>query len=159
MGFNSIRVSALDVFARANYLNLLAFIVGILIFFRLTRGLSWLSRIPVAIVIGIGSAITLRGMIDSQIIAQVKATGLPLTGNMMTVFNNIIIIVAMLTGMGYFIFIKRPTKGILSMPWTVGRYFLFLCFGASFGATLYGRSSVFIDRLWFLLSDWLGILR
>ena len=39
----------------------------------------------------------------------------------------------------------------------IGRYIMMIGFGTAFGNTVQGRISLFLNRLSFLLTDWMGI--
>ena len=101
--------------------------------------------------VGIGTGMAIRGTIGSQIVEQIRATLIaPNT------FNNIVIIVGVLTTMAYFFF-SWEQKGILGPAARLGRIIMMVTFGASFGNTVMGRMSLLIDRLQFLLLQWLQV--
>jgi hypothetical protein len=72
--------------------------------------------------------------------------------------NNAIIVFGTLGVLAYFYFSKEH-KGVLKHVSTFGRCIMMVSFGAAFGSTVMGRMALLIDRLHFLYSNWLGIVR
>jgi len=139
-------------------LLLVPFAFGILLFSRFTKKFSWLSRWPMALIIGIYAGITVVGYGSGDLILQIHANLLPLwTDNWFTSFNNILLTVGVITGLIYFFFSKEH-KGALGAGAKVGIWFLMISFGASFGYTVMSRMSLLIGRIYFLLGNWLHIL-
>ena len=139
-------------------LLLVPFAFGIFLFSRFTKKFSWLSRWPMALIIGIYAGITIVGYGSGDLILQIQANLLPLwTDNWLTSFNNILLTVGVITGLIYFFFSKEH-KGALGAGAKVGIWFLMISFGASFGYTVMSRMSLLIGRIYFLLGNWLHIL-
>jgi hypothetical protein len=139
-------------------LLLVPFAFGILLFSRFTKKFSWLSRWPMALIIGIYAGITIVGYGSGDLILQIQANLLPLwTDNWLTSFNNILLTVGVITGLIYFFFSKEH-KGALGAGAKIGIWFLMISFGASFGYTVMSRMSLLIGRIYFLLGNWLHIL-
>lgn len=66
------------------------------------------------------------------------------------------------TGVTYFLMTTRYTKhlgGSVSIIPKVGRWFLMIAFGASFGNASMGFMSFLLGRVLFLVRDWLGLSR
>ena len=128
-------------------------VLGLFLYTRYFKDIAWLSRFPLAILVGIGTGLAIRGTIGSQIGNQVKSTVLPLDS-----INNAIIVFGTLGVLAYFYFSKEH-KGVLKHVSTFGRCIMMVSFGAAFGSTVMGRMALLIDRLHFLYSNWLGIVR
>jgi hypothetical protein len=79
-----------------------------------------------------------------------SALGVPLGG--------LLILLGTVSVLYYFFFSleRGPVGKVVSK---IGVLFLMVSFGASFGYTVMGRISLFIDRAQFLLGAWLGIGR
>lgn len=139
-------------------LLLVPFAFGILLFSRFTKKFSWLSRWPMALIIGIYAGITVVGYGSGDLILQIRANLLPLwTDNWLTSFSNILLTLGVITGLIYFFFSKEH-KGALGAGAKVGIWFLMISFGASFGYTVMSRMSLLIGRIYFLMGNWLHIL-
>jgi hypothetical protein len=139
-------------------LLLIPFAFGILLFSRFTNRFGWLSRWPMALIIGIYAGITIVGYGSGDLILQIHANLLPLwTDHWLTSVNNILLTVGVITGLIYFFFSKEH-KGALGTGAKVGIWFLMISFGASFGYTVMSRMSLLIGRMYFLLGNWLHII-
>ncbi|MCK4404762.1 MAG: hypothetical protein KAW02_06675 [candidate division Zixibacteria bacterium] len=139
-------------------LLLVPFAFGILLFSRFTKKFSWLSRWPMALIIGIYAGITIVGYGSGDLILQIQANLLPLwTDNWLTSLNNILLTVGVITGLIYFFFSKEH-KGAFGGVAKIGIWFLMISFGASFGYTVMSRMSLLIGRVYFLLGTWLHLL-
>ena len=133
-------------------------IFGLLLFSRFTKKFSWLSRWPMALIIGIYAGITIVGYGSGDLILQIQANLLPLwTDNWFTSLNNILLTVGVITGLIYFFFSKEH-KGALGVGSKIGIWFLMISFGASFGYTVMSRMSLLIGRVYFLMGNWLHLL-
>ncbi|MCX7785228.1 MAG: hypothetical protein N2201_03230 [candidate division WOR-3 bacterium] len=134
-------------------------IVGALYFTRFIPRVSWLVRIPIAIVMGYGAGASIPRGIDAGIIEQIRAT--IVTRNSFSIITNgiwaLVILFGVIATVSYFFF-SRERKGILKPLSYSGIIFIMLGFGASFGYTVMARISLLIGRLTFLLRDWLGII-
>lgn len=133
-----------------NYMFVVPLILGLMLYARFSKKYAWVSRWPMAVLIGLGTGIAMRTVIEAQIIQQISATFLPLiAANAMTTFNNIVIVVMVLSTLYFFTF----TGGTGKVPDAVrklGRYTLMLTFGAAFGATVLTRMTLFIGRFTYL---------
>jgi hypothetical protein len=127
-------------------------VLGMLMFLRFTKKYAPVSRIPLSLIIGVGAGIAIPTYMKAQLIAQIKATMLPLTG-----ISNIIIILSVLSVLTYFYF-SREHKGFTGAGAKLGIYFLMVFFGSTFGYTVMARISLLIGRMQYLLGDWLGLI-
>lgn len=132
---------------------LIPLILGVLLYTRYFKKISWLSRFPLALLVGIGTGLAIRGTVGSQIVSQIKGTILPLNS-----INNILIVLGTLGVLTYFFF-SAEHKGGLKYVSAFGRYVMMVSFGAAFGNTVMGRMALFIGRLQFLYANWLGLIK
>jgi hypothetical protein len=143
-----------------NFLLLIPLALGILLFSRFFARGDWLSRWPIAFILGVYPALRITGFAQGDLVEQVHGTILPLwvPGATGTTINNWLLVGGLLTTLIFFFFSKEH-KGALGGSARVGIYFLMLSFGASYGYTVMARVSLLIGRVMFLLDDWLGLLR
>jgi hypothetical protein len=154
LGYLNIRDQGWNPLVSKGQWNLLVpMILGVLLYTRYNKKLSWMSRFPMALLVGIGTGLAIRGTVGSQIVSQIRSTILPLTS-----LNNVIIIVGTLGTLLYFFF-SFEHKGAMKPVSSFGRYVLMVSFGAAFGSTVMGRMALFIGRLQFLYANWLGIIK
>lgn len=139
-----------------DYLSLISIALGLLMLSRYHSKTRWLNRWPIAVLVGTGVALAMRGMMDSQIIRQILATTIPLTMvRPFETFNSVLILIAVLTTLAYFFFTMEQ-KGAWGITSKIGRYSMMLMFGATFGGTIMTNMTYLIGVLKFLFSDWLG---
>lgn len=134
-------------------------IIGALYFTRFIPKISWLVRIPIAIVMGYYAGASIPRAIDASIVEQVRAT-IVTRSTFLSVYNGIwalVILIGVIATISYFFF-SRERKGILKPLSYTGIIFIMVGFGASFGYTVMARVSLLIGRLTFLLRDWLGLI-
>jgi hypothetical protein len=126
-------------------------ILGLMLFARYFPKIGWLTRIPLAFYIGSTAGIVIMGELHGRVLPQVASTILPLNS-----FDNVLIIVGVLSTLIYFFF-SKPHKGALGWVASGGIGFIMIAFGAHFGYTVMARVSLLIGRIQFLLVDWLQI--
>ena len=149
--------SFMDNMAKANYVE--AFILfipallGILMITRWSQKTSWLSRLPIAFTVGIGAGLGITVSVQGFLLPQIKATLIPIV-----TINAFLVVVAVITTLLYFYFSKEH-KGVIGMGSKIGIIFIMVAFGASFGYTVMARISLLIGRIYFLLHNWLGIIK
>lgn len=143
----------------ANWYKLIPAALGVMMLLRLIPSIDWISRFPVAMIIGTTSGIYFLRYLKSDVINQMTATMFNpfMGGNWVVVFGQLLLIVGTITGVIYFYFSKKH-EGAFGVTAKIGIYFLMVSFGAAFGYTAMARISLLIGRLQFLLGDWLGII-
>ncbi len=136
--------------------------LGVMMLMRLLPKIGWISRWPLAFIVGATAGINLIIYFASNVMVQVEDTVRPLFGNnyeatLYDIFGNIVVAVGTFTGLIYFFFSKEH-KGAFGGAAKIGIFFLMVTFGASFGYTVMSRMSLLIGRIDFLLTDWLRII-
>lgn len=147
----------------ANWFLIIPAIIGILYLTRFIRRLSWMVRIPIAIVMGYGMGVSIPAGIETYFLRQIQGTILTkanfdawYAGNWGIVWS-VILLIGVLATLAYFFF-SVERKGPLRPVARLGIIFIMIGFGASFGYTFMARISLLIGRLQFLLRDWLGVI-
>ncbi|HSQ60451.1 MAG TPA: hypothetical protein VLT84_08465 [Acidobacteriota bacterium] len=143
-----------------NFLLVVPLLLGVLLFSRFFPRGDWLSRWPIAVILGVYPALRITGFGQSDLVEQVHGSILPLWGgvNPGDLINNWLLVVGLLTTLMFFFFSKEH-KGALGGVAKVGIYFLMVSFGASYGYTVMARISLLIGRVMFLVRDWLGAVQ
>jgi hypothetical protein len=132
-------------------------ILGLLLFTRLFGKIGWMSRLSLAMIIGVYVGIKTTGFAQGDFVEQVRASLQPLwTGSLASSLNAILFTIGLITSLLFFFF-SREHKGALGVASKIGIYFLMVGFGAGYGYTVMSRISLLIGRFQFLLHDWLGI--
>ncbi|MEE8576070.1 MAG: hypothetical protein V3T31_02335 [candidate division Zixibacteria bacterium] len=158
-----------------NFFFVIPIILGILLLMRLSKKFGWISRWPLAFIVGTTAGLNFVRYLRSDFIKQVEATFVPLvvnwrgfgdfidnlslsaSGQLVAMITNWVIFVGVFSGLVYFYFSKEH-KGVFGGTARLGIWILMITFGASFGYTVMGRISLLVGRLTFLFGDWLGLI-
>ncbi len=148
-------------------------VLGVMMLLRLVPKIGWISRWPLALIVGSTAGLYMVTYFQSNFLSQLQVTVVPLinfgkihalngASNAEDFFGaylgNIVLVIGTLTGLVYFYFSKEH-KGAMGGAAKIGIYFLMITFGASFGYTVMSRMSLLIGRLYFLFGDWMGIVK
>ena len=138
-------------------------ILGLLMLCRLIPKIGWISRWPLAFIVGATSGLWMMNYLTSNAMSQVQSTIMPVLGEGYNasageIVGNLIIIVGTFSGLVYFFFSKEH-KGAFGATARVGTWGLMITFGAMFGYTVMSRMSLLIGRVDFIFRDWLGLIR
>ena len=137
--------------------------LGVLLLMRLSPKGGWLSRWPLAFIIGTFSGLRLCGFLSADFLGQIKAGVKPLVAfdasgfDLDTTFRNWLLVFGCLAALTYFFFSARQ-KGAVGRVARAGVLLLMITFGAAFGSTVMGRIALLAARLEFLLNDWLWVI-
>jgi hypothetical protein len=153
LSWGTIRDMGLGPLGQGRIIAIVPLVLGLLVYTRFYKPASWMSRIPIGLLVGIGTGMVVRGTIGSDIVGQMRATMLNPTN-----LDNLLILVGVVTTLTYFFFTWRQ-KGVLQSSARVGRLVMMVMFGAIFGNAVMGRMTLLIGRLQFLWGDWLGIAK
>lgn len=163
-----------------NYWFLATLVLGIMLLMRLSPKGAWISRWPLAFIIGTTAGIRLVGFIQADFLSQIRNSIVPLyaeaarhaadgtvmldtAGNPVTGFSiwdslrHIILVVGVLSCLVYFFF-SFEHKGFVGQTARLGIWFLMITFGAAFGYTVMGRIALLSIRIEFLVDDWLWLI-
>ncbi len=134
-------------------------VLGLMMLARFIRQVSWLSRTPMAMIMGYGAGLSIPAMLGAFIMRQVDATIMQLWQGpdvamgglwLWNTFSLWVIFIGVLSTLFYFYF-SIEHKGMVGKLGTVGIWFIMISFGASFGYTVMARVSLLIGRVQFLI--------
>ena len=132
----------------------LPLILGAMLYTRFWPEKAWVQRYPTALITGLFTGLTLRGIIGMEILKQVEAT---VSGSLFNI-NDVIIMLAVVFGVYYFMFTSKftlPPKYNKPVK-QIGRFVVMILFGFYLGNTVMSRLSYAIDRLQYIFS-YLGL--
>lgn len=133
-------------------------VLGVMMLTRLWGKIGWLSRWPLAFVVGATAGLYMMTFFVSNAMRQVGATIMPIfRGSLPAIIDNTVLAVGVFCGLVYFFFSKEH-RGLFGGASRVGIWFLMITFGASFGYTVMSRMSLMLGRFDFLFGTWLGLL-
>lgn len=148
---------------RWGWLWLLALVPGVLWYFQYSPRRVWLSRLVIGLFIGVGAGLTFKATF-LLLMPQIYATFKPLVVfqegrfDLPASLNNLIFVATFVTVLTYFLFSFEHRHRLVRGSAQVGRYLLMICLGALFGNTVMTRMAYFLERLQFLLHDWLHVI-
>jgi hypothetical protein len=142
------------------WLRLVPLAFGMLMLTRLLPKGQWLSRWPMAFIIGFAAGTNLTRYLQSDFIAQIKSSLIPLivivdgSFSLGSTITNLVIVFGVLSALIYFFFSKEH-KGWFGGTARGGIWVLMVAFGAAFGYTVMARISLLIGRMSFL-GEWIS---
>lgn len=146
------------VYEGKNVWFILPLIAGVLIFTRWTKW-PWMYRYPLAVVVSTGTGLALRSAIQAQILSQARATMIPISTNLLMNFNNVVMMVATVCCLTYFLF-TTPQAGrigrALGYSTKLARYFLMLTFGAGLATFIMQAYIYLITSVAYVVNSLLG---
>lgn len=138
-------------------------ILGVMLVWRLSPKGSWISRWPLAFIIGTTAGLRLISFLHANFLAQISNSIVPLIvmeGGQVDIAESVrslVLIVGILSCLVYFFF-SFEHKGAVGKTAKLGIWFLMITFGAGFGYTVMGRIALLAIRLEFLFDDWLWLI-
>jgi hypothetical protein len=151
-----------------NYMLFVGAILGFMMLLRLAPNIGWISRWPLAFVVGATAGLYIINYFSSNVMLQVQSTLMPLfstefgrplfSSSLYDTIGNLVVAIGTFTGLVYFFFSKEH-KGVFGGAARIGIWTIMITFGASFGYTVMSRMSLLIGRMDFIFGDWLGMIR
>jgi hypothetical protein len=160
MGVDNVRRYGLAPLTAGNYLYIIVFILGLLLYTRYHGNYFWVSRFPLAVLVGIGIGLMMRTTVTSEFIAQIQSTaGMKVLGtDAWTAFSNLVFIIITLSVVYYFIFtFPKMHGGGLGIISTIAKYGMMAAFGYSFANTVLSRFNMIFGRFDFIMNTWLPL--
>lgn len=139
------------------YLIPMAF--GCLYYFIYSQRHAWLAKVVIGFTLGASGALAIRGFF-SEAIPQVAGSFKPLLVftaegfSLFESFNNVLFVLTLLLVLNYFFFTLGREGSIQGRIAPVGRPLLMVCFGAFFGSTVMARLALLVERVQFIVRDW-----
>jgi hypothetical protein len=144
-------------------------VFGLLWYFQYSKKYLWLSRITIGVTAGAGAGLAIKSE-SIRVLPQITSTfkNVVITGSMaphlspagriQLSIENLLFVVIVCCVLYYFFFSFRRDTRLAKAPANMGRFFLMISFGAFFGNTFMTRVVILIDRVSFLIHDWLMLL-
>lgn len=138
-----------------HYFFLIPILLGLMMLTRLVGNIGWISRWPMALIIGFSAGTNLTRYLQSDFIHQVHSSSLPLivleSGSfaLIPTISNLVLVLGVLAALIYFFF-SLEHKGVVGGISKFGIWILMVTFGAAFGYTVMARISLLLGRFEFL---------
>jgi hypothetical protein len=140
-------------------LYLIPMVFGCLYYFIYSQRYSWLAKLVIGFSLGASGALAIRGFF-AEAVPQISSSFKPLIvfvdGNLslMESFNNALFIATLLLVLNYFFFTFGKEGSLQGKMAPLGRPLLMVCFGAFFGSTVMARLALLVERVQFVVRDW-----
>lgn len=155
MGYNNVVEMAWRPMTTKGQLYLIVpILLGLLLYARYSKQWAPWSRLPIAVMVGAGAALTIRGELSASVVKQIQNTMLSLD-----TLDNILLVVGVVCTISYFFFITKVRVKFIEQTAMIGRWTMMIAFGAAFGNTIMARVSLVIGRLEFLFGRWIPIIK
>jgi hypothetical protein len=152
VSYESVMSTAVKPIQEGNILFIVPIILGVLYLLNVSKEYGWISRYPVAVILGVGTGLSMRALVEASVLKQVLATASAFSNtDAFGLFNALVILVGALLSLNYFLFTRERT-GVFQTTWSIGRYALMVMFGSLFGMVVMTRLSALIGQLDKLLS-------
>lgn len=142
-------------------LYLIPMVFGCLYYFIYSRRYSWLAKLVIGFTLGASGALAIRGFF-AEAIPQIAGSFKPLIVfvdghlSLLESFNNTLFVATLLLVLNYFFFTFGREGSLQGKVAPVGRPLLMVCFGAFFGSTVMARLALLVERVQFIVRDWLA---
>jgi len=129
---NVIRVQGVQALVAGNWIMIIPLALGVMVLTRLIRGVEYLSNWPIALVVGVGTALSIRGHVSADIITQIRVSLTWAFGRTtpMSLANGLLTALFAVFTLMVFTF-SREHKGILGWVGKIGRMVLMVAFGVN----------------------------
>ena len=157
IAFDNIKkLALLPLIEKQAYINMIPLIIGILMFAQVSRRHIYLSRLPIAIMVGGGIGVAMSRTITSNIVKQLSVIMVKLPKTPYEILNIIILIVGLLGTLLVFTY-TRERKGPFGWVTKIGEYLMMAAMGSTFGLLITMRVTYVITRLQIIVFDLLGL--
>lgn len=152
--------------AAGSWPYLIPLLLGVLLLAKTRRSLAWLGNTSLGYLFGVGAALAIGGTLLGSFLPQIQASWLSLSpttaGSLESALDNLCIAVGTIGTLTYFYFTmgtdKKPGSRLIRFSAVIGKWVMLITFGAIFGNRIMSYVSLLIERVHFLLSDWLGLI-
>lgn len=142
-------------------LYLVPMMFGCLYYFIYSQRYAWVAKIVIGFTLGASGAVAIRGFF-SEAVPQIAGSFKPLVVfneagfSLLESFNNILFVATLLLVLNYFFFTFGRERSAQGKVAPLGRPLLMVCFGAFFGSTVMARLALLVERVQFIVGDWLS---
>jgi hypothetical protein len=134
---------------------------GLLYYFLYSKRHQWLAKLVIGFTLGASGAVAIRGFF-AEVIPQLASSAKPLLvfgeGGVLwghSVSNALFVLILLLV-LNYFFFTFGREGSLQNRSAQWGRPLLMVCFGAFFGSTVMARLALLVERVQFIVRDWMA---
>lgn len=157
IGIDNIRrLSFLPLVRDGAYLNIIPLLIGLLLFTRINRRYAHLSRIPLALMLGVGIGAGITRNISSMIIGQISGIMKPFPTGAMGIINLAIFLAGLFGTILVFTYTTKRV-GTFGTATKIGQHIIVFALGAHMGSAITMRATTVIQRLQLIFYNLLGL--
>jgi hypothetical protein len=144
-------------------LYILPMMFGLLYYCLYSKRHQWLAKVVIGFTLGASGALAIRGFF-AEVIPQLASSAKPLivygSGGVAwgASLSNSIFVLILLIVLNYFFFTFGREGSLQNRSAQWGRPLLMICFGAFFGSTVMARLALLVERVQFIVRDWITAL-
>lgn len=141
-------------------------VIGLGFYAVYSKKYNWISRISIGILLGLISGQIFQKTAQ-QYLPLIRSTFKPIVnppvpeGSGLTPLgiglSNLVFVLIVLCVLSYFFFSFEQKNKVIQGTARSGRLMMMIAFGAIFGSTVMARMALLIDRVWFLMHNWLRL--
>ena len=151
VNFSNVMRMCITPLMQGNITMIVPIVLGLMIYAMLIPEYRWVSRYPIALLVGAGFGLGIRGSIGPNIQDAIVSTiTRPTDGGAMAWINFLYIAVGLVCSTLYFL-LTYEHSGALQAPTRIGRLFIMVALGAYFGNTVLFRFTMLTGRAQFFL--------
>ncbi len=146
------------------WINIIPLVLGVMLLWRLAPKGGWISRWPLAFIIGTTAGLKLISFLQADFLSQIRSSIKPvLVFDKAGVFqwgesfSSSLLLISTLAALTYFFF-SWEHKGVMGKVSRIGVWVLMITFGAAFANTVMARIALLGIRFEFLFDDWLWLV-
>lgn len=151
------KLALIPLINNGQYISIIPMLLGILLFTRISKRYGFMSRIPIAIMLGAGAGVAIGKSIATEIIGQAYGLFKPMPSSLFEIMNALIIFICTIAVLLLFTYTRSHT-GALSVVTRTGRYALMLGLGVIYAGHIYARAAWILPALQIIIWDWLQII-
>lgn len=139
--------------------------LGIMIYGLYTRRFAWMARVVFGLLFGLTAGTIFQGF-SAEYVPQIASSFKPIIphdihsmADWVASINDLIFIVILVCVLVYFFFAFEQNSRVVRRTALAGRWILMIALGAIFGSTIMTREALLIDRVNFVVFQWLHLPR
>jgi hypothetical protein len=151
VNFSNVMRMCINPLMQGDITMIVPLVMGLMIYAMLIPEYRWVSRYPIALLVGAGFGLGIRGSIGPNIQDAIVSTiTRPTDGGAMAWINFLYIAVGLVCSVMYFL-LTYEHSGAMQVPTRIGRLFIMVALGAYFGNTVLFRFTMLTGRAQFFL--------
>lgn len=159
MAFKNINNQGITRISEGHITFVLPILFGLMLFTRYSKEYRWVARLPNAILLGIGTGLSLRLIPKAEIFAQINSTILPIFSvGPMQALTNLLVIILVIGGVYNFIFNTKLDNKYTRPLRRIGRTGIIAAMGPLYVSQQISYMSRLIGVIQDLIINWLGLV-